>query len=121
MSARPRISLAVPVHATGYAETITAAQAAERIGLEGVFVPDHLLNLSRPEAGVLECWTVLAAVASATVRLKVGTLVLTTPFRHGPLVAKQVATLDAIAPSRIVLGLGSGGFTYEATCAQFGF
>jgi len=116
-----KLSLAVPVHATPFADTVAAAQAAERIGLDGVYVPDHLLNLARPEAGVLECWTVLAALAAATTRVKVGTLVLTTPFRHPPLLAKQVATLDAIAPGRVVLGLGAGGFTYHTACAQLGF
>lgn len=118
---RPRISLAVPVHATAYADTIAAARAAEQTGLEGIFVPDHLLNVARPQAGVLECWTVLAAVAGSTSRIKIGTLVLTTPFRQAPLLAKQVTTLDAIAPGRVVLGLGAGGFTYAAACRQFGF
>ena len=117
----PRLSLAVPVHATPFRDTVAAATAAERAGLHGVFVPDHLLNVARPAAGVLECWTVLAALAAVTERVKLGTLVLTTPFRHPPLLAKQVATLDAIAPGRILLGLGAGGFTYAQACAQFGF
>jgi len=121
MARSPRLSVAVPVHATRFADTLAAAAAAERVGLDGVFVPDHLLNVARPPAGVLECWTVLAALAARTTRVKLGTLVLATPFRHPPLLAKQAATLDAIAPGRIVLGLGAGGFTYAAACAQLGF
>jgi alkanesulfonate monooxygenase SsuD/methylene tetrahydromethanopterin reductase-like flavin-dependent oxidoreductase (luciferase family) len=120
-AARPRVSLIAPAHHVGFADVLRAACAAERAGLAGVWVPDHLLNQAAPRAGVLECWTLLAALAAATERIRLGTLVLTTAFRHPPLLAKQAATLDAIAPGRIALGLGAGGFTYEATCAQLGF
>ncbi len=111
----------VPAHHVAYADALRVAHAAERAGLDGIWVPDHLLNQSAPRAGVLECWTLLAALAAATERIRLGTLVLTTAFRHPPLLAKQAATLDAIAPGRVALGLGAGGFTYEATCAQLGF
>ncbi len=119
--ARPRVSLIVPAHHVAFADALRAARAAERAGLDGVWVPDHLLNQAAPRAGVLECWTLLAALAAATERIRFGTLVLTTAFRHPPLLAKQAATLDAIAPGRLRLGLGAGGFTYEKTCAQLGF
>src|SRR5512139_525615 len=105
MLERLRISLALPVHATPFAETLDVARAAERAGLDGAWVPDHLVNLVNAESGVLECWTVLAAVATVTERLFVGSLVLTTPFRHPPLFAKQAATLASLAPGRLVLGL----------------
>jgi alkanesulfonate monooxygenase SsuD/methylene tetrahydromethanopterin reductase-like flavin-dependent oxidoreductase (luciferase family) len=121
MARRPKLSLVVPVHHVAFAETLRAARAAERAGFDALYVPDHLTNLGAPRAGVLECWTALAALAAATERAAIGPLVLTTPFRWPPLLAKQAATLDAIAPGRVVLGLGAGGFTYEATCSQLGF
>jgi alkanesulfonate monooxygenase SsuD/methylene tetrahydromethanopterin reductase-like flavin-dependent oxidoreductase (luciferase family) len=99
---------------------LAVARAAEDAGFDGVWVPDHLINLTRPTAGVLECWTVLAAVAAATTRIHVGPLVIATPLRHPPLLAKQAGTLSDLAPGRLSLGLGSGGFTYDASCAQLG-
>jgi alkanesulfonate monooxygenase SsuD/methylene tetrahydromethanopterin reductase-like flavin-dependent oxidoreductase (luciferase family) len=121
MARRPKLGLILPVHHVPFAETLRAARAAEQAGLDSLWVPDHLLNLGAPRAGVLECWTALAALAAATERASIGPLVLTTPFRWPPLLAKQAATLDAIAPGRVVLGLGAGGFTYEAACRALGF
>lgn len=118
---RPRLSLALPVHGTPFAHTLAVARAAEAAGFAGVWVPDHLINVSRPVAGVLECWTVLSAVAAATTRVQVGSLVIVTPLRHPGLLAKQVATLSDLAPGRVTLGLGSGGFTYDEACRQLGF
>lgn len=118
---RPRLSLALPVHGTPFSHTLAVARAAEAAGFAGVWVPDHLVNLSRPTAGVLECWTVLSAVAAATTRVQVGPLVIVTPLRHAGLLAKQVATLADVAPGRVTLGLGSGGFTYDEACRQLGF
>ncbi len=121
MARRPKVGLIVPVHHVAFAETLRAARAAERAGLDAIWVPDHLINASAPRAGVLECWTVLAALAAVTQRVSIGPLVLTTAFRWPPLLAKQAATLDAIAPGRVVLGLGAGGFTYDATSVALGF
>jgi len=121
MARVPEIGLILPVHGVAFAETLGAARAAERAGLAAAWVPDHLLNAGRPEAGVLQCEPVLAAVAAATGRIGLGTLVLTTAFRHPGILAKEVATIESLAPGRLTLGLGAGGFTYEATCAQYGF
>lgn len=121
MACIPEIGLIVPVHGVAFAETLAAARAAERAGLAAVWVPDHLLNAGRPRAGVLLCEPVLAALAAVTARIGLGTLVLTTAFRHPALLAKEIATVESLAPGRVTLGLGAGGFTYEATCAQFGF
>jgi alkanesulfonate monooxygenase SsuD/methylene tetrahydromethanopterin reductase-like flavin-dependent oxidoreductase (luciferase family) len=116
----PRLSIALPVHGTPFAHTLAVARAVERAGFDAAWVPDHLVNQSRPRAGVLECWTVLAALAGVTQRLRLGPLIVATPLRHPPLLAKQVATLDNVAPGRITLGVGAGGFTYHAACAQLG-
>lgn len=117
---RPRLGIALPVHGTAFADTLAVARAAEAAGLDAVWVPDHLINLGRPTAGVLECWTVLSAVAAATTRVRVGPLVIATPLRHPALLAKQAATLCDLAAGRVTLGLGAGGFTYAAACRQLG-
>lgn len=119
--AAPAVSLILPVHGIAFGEVLAAARAAERAGLAAAWVPDHLLNPGRPRAGVLECLAVLAAVAAVTERIRVGTLVLSTPFRQPPLLAKQIASIEAAAPGRLTLGLGAGGMTYDAACEQLGF
>ncbi len=91
------------------------------MGFNGIWIPDHLLNATQPRAGVLECWTALSALAAVTERSSIGPLVISTCFRHPPLLAKQAATLAAASRGRLRLGLGSGGFSYEETCRQFGY
>ena len=116
----PRISLILPLHGVSYQQVRTYAAAAQAAGVSGLWFPDHLINETRPDRGVLECWTALAAVAATTEELPIGPLVLTTALRNPTLLAKQVATLDAIAPGRLRLGLGAGGLTYADTCKAYG-
>lgn len=118
---REGVGLILPMHGIDFRDALGAARAAESAGLAAVWVPDQLLNPGRPEVGVLACEAVLSAVAAATERVAVGTLVLTTAFRHPPLLAKQLATVEAVARGRLVLGLGAGGMTYAATCEQLGY
>jgi alkanesulfonate monooxygenase SsuD/methylene tetrahydromethanopterin reductase-like flavin-dependent oxidoreductase (luciferase family) len=96
------------------------AVGAEAAGLDSVWVFDHLLFRSGGEtSGIHECWTILAAVAEATRRVDLGTLVMCTGFRNAALLAKMAATLDHISAGRLILGLGAGWHDpeYEA----FGF
>lgn len=64
-------------------------------------------------ADFLEPFTVLSAVAGATERIKLGTSVLVMPHRHPLLTAKMAATLDHLAPGRVVLGVGVGWMREE--------
>ncbi len=109
------------MHGVAFADALDAARAAERAGLAAAWVPDQLLNVGRPEAGVLPCEAVLAAVAAVTTRISLGPLVLTTPFRHPPMLAKQMAGIEALAPGRLLLGLGAGGMTYADAADALGF
>ena len=92
-----------------YAAVRRIAVDAEAAGLDSVWVFDHLLFRSDgEESGIHECWTILAAIAEATVRVELGTIVLCTAFRNAALQAKMAATLDHISGGRLILGLGSG-------------
>jgi alkanesulfonate monooxygenase SsuD/methylene tetrahydromethanopterin reductase-like flavin-dependent oxidoreductase (luciferase family) len=88
--------------------------AAERLGYDAVWANDHLLpivgTIKKP---VMECWTVLSALAGITSSIRLGSLVLNNSFRHPQLVAKMGSTLDVVSRGRLELGIGAGWFEME--------
>src|SRR6266567_8167455 len=86
------------------------AQTAERAGLDSLWLCDHLLNRfpGQEEVGIWEVFTLLSALAAATTRITLGTLVVCTSFRPPALVAKMADTIDEISGGRLILGLGAG-------------
>ena len=89
------------------AEVATAAEAA---GWDGVFVWDHLWN--RTGAPFADPFVTLAAIASATERIRIGTMVAALPRRRPQLVAQAATSLDRLSGGRMVLGLGLGVDSY---------
>src|SRR5690348_15113985 len=86
------------------------AVAAEDAGFDSIWLYDHLLYRSpgQPTRGIWECWTVLSALADATDRIELGTLVLCNQFRHPAILAKMAVTLDDVCGGRLILGIGAG-------------
>ncbi len=82
------------------------AVAAERAGWGGFFVWDHLWN--RTLAPFADPFVTLAAIAGATERLRIGTLVVAVPRRRPQLVAQATTSLDRLSEGRMVLGVGLG-------------
>jgi F420-dependent oxidoreductase-like protein len=79
-------------------------------------IPSH--RTARPTDPCLEAWSMLAALAQATTRLRLGTLVTGVQFRHPAVLAKMVATVDIISGGRLELGIGAGWSEQE--CAAYG-
>jgi len=99
---------------------VRLADAAESAGLDGLFRSDHYLSIVRPEpAGSLDAWSVLAALAVCTERLRLGTLVSPVTFRPFSVLAKSAVTVDHISGGRVELGVGAGW--YEAEHEAYGF
>ncbi len=86
------------------------ATLAEEIGLDSVWVGDHLLYrfASGESRGPWEAWSLLAGLAAATSRLEIGPLVACTAFHNPAVLAKQADTIDEISGGRLILGLGAG-------------
>ena len=88
-------------------EYLALARAAEAAGFDSIWVGDHLLY-RRPERGPWEAWTLLAALAAATERVRLGPLVACAGFHPPGLIAKMAATIDEVSGGRFELGLGAG-------------
>ncbi len=86
------------------------AAAAEEAGWDGVFVWDHLWN--RTLAPFADPFVTLAAIATATERVVIGTMVTALPRRRTQLVAQSTTSLDRLSGGRMVLGLGLGVDSY---------
>lgn len=84
-------------------KSIDQAQLAEQLGYDGILMQDHAY-LNR----FSETTTLLAAIGAVTQSITVGANLLTAPFRIPAILAKEIATLDAITNGRAVLGLGVG-------------
>ena len=89
------------------------AATAEASGWEALLVWDHLGWVWDGPAG--DPWIMLAAAAAASERLLLGTGVTPVPRRRLQVLATQVATLDALAPGRLIFGAGIGGNEREFT------
>ena len=117
-----KLGLQIPnfSYGTGVAElfptVIAQAQEAEAAGYDSVFVMDHfyqLPGLGTPDQPMLEAYTALGALATATERVQLGTLVTGNTYRNPTLLAKAITTLDVISGGRAILGIGTGWYELE--------
>jgi len=91
-------------------ELLDMARLAEEIGLDGLWVGEHLLYrfADGTTRGPWEAWSLMAALSAATTRIRIGPLVACTAFHNPAILAKQADTLDELSGGRFVLGLGAG-------------
>jgi alkanesulfonate monooxygenase SsuD/methylene tetrahydromethanopterin reductase-like flavin-dependent oxidoreductase (luciferase family) len=82
------------------AEQLDQAIVAEQSGWDGVFVPELAYGV--------DAWSLLAAIAARTTRIRLGTLLTPLPWRRPWKVASQVVTLDQLSGGRAILAVGIG-------------
>lgn len=117
----PNFSYGTPVSEL-FPTVITQAKEAEAAGFDSVYVMDHfyqLPGLGSPDQPMLEAYTTLGALATATERVQLGALVTGNTYRNPTLLAKAVTTLDVVSAGRAILGIGAGWFELEHT--QLGY
>jgi alkanesulfonate monooxygenase SsuD/methylene tetrahydromethanopterin reductase-like flavin-dependent oxidoreductase (luciferase family) len=80
----------------------------EDLGFDLVTTADHFVDWTNPGVPWLEAWTVLAAAARETTRIRLATYVSQIPLRHPALLARQALTVDHVSGGRLEVGLGTG-------------
>lgn len=119
----PNFSYGTPVADLFPAVKAQAAEA-EAAGFDTVLLMDHfyqLPGLGEPDEPMLEAYTALGALATATERVHLSTLVTGNTYRNPTLLAKAITTLDVVSAGRAVLGIGAGWFELEHKQLGFDF
>lgn len=116
------LGITLPQFSSDARDLVGGARAAEDLGLDSIWVFDHMWPLSgRKVRPMLECWMSLAYIAEATRSITIGTLVTRSTLRHPALLAKMASTVGSMAPERTIVGLGSGDAMSADENRAFGF
>jgi len=99
---------------------IEAAQRAEELGIDGVFVFDHLWPAGAPQRPALSAFPVLGALAAATRRICLGPLVARIGLVPDEILVAALLSLEQMAPGRLIAGLGTGDSKSAAENLAFG-
>src|ERR1700730_11810902 len=101
-------------------ETLTRwAQTADQSGYDSVWISDHFLTAPPSQNMVFECWTLAAALARDTKRIRIGQMVTGNSYRNPALQAKMASTLDVLSHGRFTFGIGAGW--YEPDYQAYGY
>jgi len=112
---KPEIGVYLPQMGFTYSELLHRARRCEELGIDSLWLYDHLYGPGVPDYPSLEAWTLATALLSCTERIQVGHMVLCNQFRHPAVLAKMATTLDQISAGRLQLGIGSGSIEDEHT------
>jgi F420-dependent oxidoreductase-like protein len=106
-----------------YEAMTRAAKAIDALpGYDSIWVFDHFHTVPTPTLETtFECWTITAALARDTTRVKVGQMVTCLGYRNPALLAKIASTVDVLSHGRLYCGIGAGWYEHEWRAYGFGF
>ena len=110
---KPEIGVYLPQMGFTYDQILHRTLRCEQLGVDSLWLYDHLYGPGVPDYPSLEAWTLATALLSRTERIQVGHMVLCNQFRHPAVLAKMATTLDQISAGRLQLGIGSGSIEDE--------
>jgi alkanesulfonate monooxygenase SsuD/methylene tetrahydromethanopterin reductase-like flavin-dependent oxidoreductase (luciferase family) len=99
---------------------LEAARRAEELGLDGVFVFDHLWPMGQSDRPALSAFAVLGAVAAVTTRVRFGPLVARIGLVPDDVLVAEFASLAHMAPGRLIAGMGTGDSKSAAENVAYG-
>jgi alkanesulfonate monooxygenase SsuD/methylene tetrahydromethanopterin reductase-like flavin-dependent oxidoreductase (luciferase family) len=116
------VGITLPQFREDATDALAAAREAERVGLHGIFVFDHLWAIGEPERPALGCWPLLGALAVETSSIALGTLVARVGLHPNGVLAHQFATVRRLGGEgrRVIAGLGTGDRLSEAENVAYG-
>jgi alkanesulfonate monooxygenase SsuD/methylene tetrahydromethanopterin reductase-like flavin-dependent oxidoreductase (luciferase family) len=115
-----QIGVTLPTFSWDAVGAIRSAQAAERAGVHGVFVFDHLWPMGDPSRPALSAYPMVAAVLASTKRIRVGTLVARIGLLPDEVVLASLGSLAQLAEGRFIAALGTGDSSSADENEKFG-
>jgi len=115
-----RVGISLPQFRDDAEAALATARAAERVGLDGVFVFDHLWPLGRPDRPALYANVLLGALATETERLVLGPLVARVSVLSDDALVNSMLTLQAMVGDRLLVTLGTGDSANRAENEAYG-
>ena len=115
-----RVGVTLPQFTDDASVFTDGVRRAEALGFDSLWVFDHLWPLGAKGRPILDGWTSLAWLAATTADVTIGSLVTRSSLRHPAVLAKMAATVSAIAPGRVCVGIGSGDTMSAAENLAFG-
>ncbi|WP_299571118.1 LLM class F420-dependent oxidoreductase [uncultured Williamsia sp.] len=98
------------------------ATVADQGPWESIWVYDHFHTVPIPtEEATHEAWSLMAAYAAATSRVRLGQMCTCMGYRNPAYLAKQAATIDIISGGRVEMGIGAGWYEHEWKAYGYGF
>ncbi|MGB3353599.1 MAG: LLM class flavin-dependent oxidoreductase [Mycobacterium sp.] len=110
---RPEIGVYLPQMGLSFDDMLHRTLRCEELGLDSLWLYDHLYGPGMPDYPSMEAWTLATALLARTERIRIGHMVLCNQFRHPVTLAKMATTLDQISQGRLALGIGSGSIDDE--------
>jgi F420-dependent oxidoreductase-like protein len=109
-----RVGLKINQHQLDWSELLARVRLADRLGFDGAWIFDHFKAMEGDTAGpCMEAWSLLAALAASTERIRLGALATGVTYRHPSILATQAVTVDNISSGRLEIAMGAAWFEQE--------